>query len=76
LQKAAIPNDKSPYALCHTPLAYTTNNVLYFVCGGGDGGYSRSSIFAVNMETGRYRVVISSESTSKGDGVGLNINCV
>lgn len=74
-QIAAIPNDSAPYASCNSPLAYTTDHNLYYICGGGEGGLGQATIVKVNMVTKGVKSILSCKSTSRSDGTGMNISC-
>ncbi len=60
---AVIPNDGAPYFTCRSPYMLTTSNILYWGCGGGDGGFGQSSIYAINTVTATVRRVFKCSST-------------
>lgn len=59
---SSIPNSGMPYFGCSTPLQLTKDNILYYSCGGADGGFIGDEIYAINLTTGTHRFVISCES--------------
>ena len=45
----SIKSDGIPYFTCNKPLELTTSNVLYYECGGGDGGSGSASIYKIDL---------------------------
>lgn len=58
-----IVNDGAPYFGCGRPFALTTNNMFYYGCSGGDGGFSQASVYKINMTTLQATKLIKCTST-------------
>lgn len=54
----AITNSGLPYFNCPKLLQWTMSDVVYYQCGGGDGGFGGAEIYAFNVMTGETRKVI------------------
>lgn len=61
---ASIANDGAPYFTCNRPYMLTYNNIFYWGCGGGDGGFGQSSIYAIDLNNSSSRRVIKCTSTA------------
>ncbi len=73
--KITIPNDGAPYFGCRNPYALTKNNIFYWGCGGGDGGFGQVSIYAINFSKATVDKVTKCTSTansSADDPVGTS----
>lgn len=64
---ANIPNDGAPYFTCSRPYMLTIRNILYWGCGGGDGGFGQSSIYAIDLNKSSARRLIKCTSTADSD---------
>lgn len=67
-QTIDIPADDAPYFNCTQPLALTTNNIFYYGCGGGDGGFSQATIYKIDIST--HQAAQLAKCTSTADGTG------
>lgn len=63
-QIAEIPNDGAPYFGCRYPYMVTRGNLMYWGCGGGDGGFGQASIYAINLDKGTVRRILKCTSTA------------
>ncbi len=61
---AQITNDGAPYFTCNRPYMLTGNNIFYWGCGGGDGGFGQSSIYAIDLTNKTVRRVLKCTSTA------------
>ncbi len=61
-----IENDGVAYFGCRQPLAFTKNNIFYYKCGGGDGGFGQSSIYAIDLNNNTHKRVIRCKSVLEG----------
>jgi len=70
-----IPTDGSPYFNCNTTLAMTHQSVAYLHCGGGDGGYGKSSIYSLDFNAVDYRVVYTCTSLADFLDGSIEVSC-
>lgn len=65
---ASIENDGAPYFTCNKPLQLTTSNVLYYSCGGGDGGSGSASIYKIDLNKKTITRIIKCDSSANPNG--------
>ncbi len=64
---SSISNDGAPYFICSRPYMLTDKNIVYWGCGGGDGGFGQSSVYAIDLNTSSTRRVIKCTSTADSE---------
>lgn len=64
----SIKNDGSAYFTCNNPLQLTVSNVLYYGCGGGDGGSGSASIYKIDLNKQLVTRVIKCDSSTNPNG--------
>ncbi len=70
-----IPNQEIPYFACQKLLEWTMSDIVYYQCGGGDGGFGAAEIYAFNLMTGDTKRVIRCTSQASGEGEQLTLTC-
>ncbi len=59
-----IPTDGSPYFGCYKTLQLTKSNILWYQCGGGDGGYGSVSVYKIDLSNKNHTLVTKCEAIS------------
>lgn len=67
----SIKNDGIPYFTCNRPLELTTSNILYYGCGGGDGGSGSASIYKIDLNNKTSTRIIKCDSSANPNGKPL-----
>lgn len=66
-----IKNDGMPYFTCNRPLQLTASNILYYGCGGGDGGSGSASIYKIDLNKKTSTRIIKCDSSANPNGKPL-----
>lgn len=63
-----IKNNGTPYFTCNKPLEFTTSNIFYYGCEGGDGGSGSASIYKIDLDNRISTRIIECDSSVNLNG--------
>lgn len=67
----SIKNDGTPYFTCNKPLQLTASNILYYGCGGGDGGSGSAAIYKIDLNNKSITRILKCDSSVNPNGKPL-----
>ncbi len=72
---ATVFSEGFPYFTCSQPLALTKENILYYVCQGGNEALSRKSIYKINLTSRETKKIYQCQSKSNQTQDQATVNC-